>query len=129
MAHTQRRNREETWQDFVKFVMTGNLIMLAIAFILGGATKSVIDSFVADIVNPIIGAIVGKPQFNNTIEIGDGVIAVGSFLTAVINLLIVGAVLFAIVKAYDRFRAKGDAEPTDEVRLLTEIRDELRART
>ncbi len=117
---------KKMWQDFTKFIMTGNLIMLAVAFILGGATKAVIDSFVADIVNPIIGVIVGKPQFNNTIEIGDGVLQIGFFITAVINLVIVGLVLFALVKAYERFEKKKEAEgPSEEVQLLTEIRDAL----
>ncbi len=117
---------KKMWQDFVKFIMTGNLIMLAVAFILGGATKSVIDSFVADIVNPIIGIIVGKPEFNNTIEIGDGVLKIGSFITAVINLIIIGLVLFVIVKTYERFQKKAeDAGPSPEVQLLTEIRDAL----
>ena len=117
---------KKMWQDFTKFIMTGNLIMLAVAFILGGATKAVIDSFVADIVNPIIGVIVGKPQFNNTIEIGDGVLQIGFFITAVINLVIVGLVLFAMVKAYERFEKKKEAEgPSEEVQLLTEIRDAL----
>jgi large conductance mechanosensitive channel len=120
---------KKMWQDFVKFIMTGNLIMLAIAFILGGATKAVIDSFVADIVNPIIGVIVGKPEFNNTIEIGDGVLKVGSFITSVINLVIIGLVLFMLVKAYERFQKKAEPEgPSPEVQLLTEIRDSLASR-
>lgn len=117
---------KKMWQDFVKFIMTGNLIMLAIAFILGGATKAVIDSFVADIVSPIIGIIVGKPEFNNTIEIGDGVLKIGSFITAVINLIIIGLVLFMIVKAYERFKKEEAPEGlSEEVQLLTEIRDAL----
>ncbi len=120
---------KKMWQDFVKFIMTGNLIMLAVAFILGGATKAVIDSFVADIVNPIIGVIVGKPQFDNTIEIGDGVLQVGFFITAVINLVIIGFVLFLLVKAYDKFQQNKEEEaPSAEVQLLTEIRDSLASR-
>ena len=51
------------WKEFVAFVMTGNVLMLAVAFVMGGLTKKVIDDFVAFIVNPIIGAIVGKPEF------------------------------------------------------------------
>ncbi len=120
---------KKMWQDFVKFIMTGHLIMLAVAFILGGATKAVIDSFVADIVNPIIGVIVGKPQFNNTIEIGDGVLQIGFFITAVINLVVIGLVLFMIVKAYEKFqKEQGPEEPSAEVQLLTEIRDSLASR-
>ncbi len=127
---TQRgQHVKKMWQDFVKFIMTGNLIMLAVAFILGGATKAVIDSFVADIVNPIIGVIVGKPQFNNTIEIGNGVLQIGFFITAVINLVILGFELFLLVKAYDKFQQNKEEEaPSAEVQLLTEIRDSLASR-
>jgi large conductance mechanosensitive channel len=120
---------KKLWQDFITFIMTGNLIMLAVAFILGGATKSVIDSFVANIINPIIGIFIGEPKFDSVIEIGDGRIEIGLFITAVINLLVIGLVLFAIVKAYERFqKEQGPDEPSDEVKLLTEIRDSLAAR-
>ena len=94
------------WKEFVAFIMTGNVLMLAVAFVLGGLTKSVIDAFVTDIVNPIIGAIVGKPQFTNTFKIGSGVVQYGAFVTILINLVITGAALFLIVKGYDAYRAR-----------------------
>jgi large conductance mechanosensitive channel len=125
---------KKVWQEFLAFIMTGNVLMLAVAFILGGATKAVVDSFVANIVQPIIGAIVGKPTFDNTFKIGDGVISYGAFITAVINLVIIGAVLFLIVKAYDTYRerrkASGDEpeSPTEEIVLLRRIADALDAR-
>ncbi|MBI3256612.1 MAG: MscL family protein [Actinobacteria bacterium] len=62
------------WNDFVAFIMTDNVLMLAVAFVMGGLTKKVIDDFVAFIINPFIGAIVGKPEFSNTLKIGEGVI-------------------------------------------------------
>lgn len=122
---------KKLWGEFVSFITAGNLLLIAIAFVLGSATKSVVDAFIADIVNPIIGAIVGKPEFTNTIKIGKGVIAIGAFITALVNLLIIGAVLFGIIKAYKAYRArKGDdpEAPAEDIVLLTEIRDLLRAR-
>jgi len=123
------------WKEFVAFIMTGNVLMLAVAFVLGGLTKSVIDAFVADIVNPIIGAIVGKPQFTNTFKIGSGVVQYGAFITILINLVITGAALFLIVKGYDAYRARKEAageepeEPTEEVVLLRRIATVLESRS
>jgi large conductance mechanosensitive channel len=119
------------WKEFIGFIMSGNILMLAVAFVLGLLTKQVIDSFVNDIVNPIIGAIVGKPEFTNTLKIGDGVVRWGAFVTILINLAITGAVLFLIVKGYDTYRSRKKAageeveEPTEDTLLLREIRDAL----
>jgi large conductance mechanosensitive channel len=65
---------KKLWQEFIAFVMTGNVLMLAVAFILGIAIKDVVTSFTDNIIQPIIGAIVGKPEFTNTFNIGDGVV-------------------------------------------------------
>src|SRR5260370_2924104 len=113
--------------------MTGNVLMLAVAFVLGGLTKKVIDDFVSFIINPIVGAIVGKPEFSNTLRIGKGVIQYAAFINTVINLVITGLVLFLIVKMYDAYqnrkRAAGEegagAEPDEQVMLLRQIRDAL----
>jgi len=124
------------WKEFVAFVMTGNVLMLAVAFVMGGLTKKVIDDFVGYIVNPIIGAIVGKQGFSdNTLKIGKGVIQYGAFINTVINLAITGLVLFLVVKTYDAYRARKTAageepeEPTEEVVLLRRIATVLEARS
>jgi len=117
--------------------MTGNVLMLAIAFILGGATKAVVDGFVTFIVNPLIGAIIGKPKFDTVLKLGDGKIEIGSFINTVINLVIVGAVLFAMSKAYTTYQAKktkaaedaGEETADEQIVLLREIRDSLAARS
>jgi large conductance mechanosensitive channel len=122
------------WSEFVAFIMTGNVLMLAVAFVMGGLTKTVIDSFVNNIINPIIGAIVGKSSFSNTLTIGKGVIQYGAFITTVINLVITGAVLFLIVKAYDAYRERKKAsgedvdEPNEEIVLLRRIATVLESR-
>ena len=124
-------------KEFKDFIATGNLVEVAVAFILALAIKAVIDSFMSGIVNPLIGAIVGKPNLDNflTITVRKGepdqaIISVGVVLTQVISLIIVGLVLFLIVKAYNKMRKPADAAPAGptEVELLTEIRDSLRAR-
>jgi len=124
---------QKLWKEFVAFIMTGNVLMLAVAFVMGGLTKKVIDDFVSFIINPIIGAIVGKPEFSNTLKIGKGLIQYGAFVNTVINLVITGLVLFLIVKTYDTYqnrkRAAGEegagVEPDEQVMLLREIRDAL----
>lgn len=120
------------WDDFKKFIMQGNLVTVAVAFILGLAFKQVIDSIVSDIINPIIGAIVGKPTFDDlTIDIGDGVLRIGAFLSVLLNFLIVGATLFVIVKAYEKLKdlrspAEKQSDPS-ELDVLVEIRELLRS--
>jgi len=119
------------------FIMKGNLLEVAVGLILALAFKSVVDSLVRDIITPVIAAVGGQPDFGSlTLDIGDGRIRYGVFLNAVISLLIVGSILFLIVKAYNRMVAlaarKGETEETSgdsaEVVLLREIRDALAAR-
>jgi large conductance mechanosensitive channel len=87
-------------RDFKQFALRGNLLELAVAFVLGVAFAAVVTSFVDDIVMQIVAAIVGKPDFSElTFSIGDGVIRYGSFLTALVTFLIIAWVLFLIVKA------------------------------
>ncbi len=125
------------FKEFKDFIATGNIVELAVAFILGLAVKSVIDAFMAGIANPLIGAILGKPNLDNfltfTVRKGtsnQSTISFGVVLTQIISLIIVGLVLFMLVKAYNRIRRPIEvAQPgPNEIDLLTEIRDELRAR-
>jgi large conductance mechanosensitive channel len=114
-------------QDLKKFLLRGNVIDLAVAVIIGIAFGLVVASLVTDVIMPIIGAVFGKPNFNDlTFKVGDGVVAYGKFITAVINFVIIGTVLFFIVRAADRLFTR-EKKPT-EVEVLTEIRDELRRR-
>jgi len=119
------------WADFKKFIMQGDLVAVAVAFILGLAFKSVIDSLVNDILMPIVGIAVGKASFSAlTVTINDAVIRYGSFIQWVINFLIIGATLFVVVKVYEhmknlRSREEKEEDPS-ELDVLTEIRDLLR---
>jgi large conductance mechanosensitive channel len=106
------------------------LVDLAVAVVLGLAFAAVVNSLVADVITPLIAAIFGEPDFSSiTIEVGDGVIRIGSFLNALISFVIVAFVLFLVIRAYNRAfpKKEEDAGPT-EIELLTQIRDELRLR-
>ena len=90
-------------QDLRKFLLRGNVIDLAVAVIIGIAFGAVVLSLVNNVIMPVIGAVFGKPNFNDlTFKIGDGVVAYGRFITAVVNFVIIGTVLFFIVRAADR---------------------------
>ena len=124
---------KEMLSDFKKFIMKGNVLDLAVAVIIGGAFGLLINSMVQDIIMPIIGAIVGKPSFEDlTLDIGDGVIRYGSFLTLLVNFLIIAFVLFLIIKSFEKMQSmrgtkEEEAEPlTVEGEILAEIRDLLK---
>jgi len=128
-------------KEFKSFIATGNMIELAVAVILGGAVKLVIDSFIANVANPIVGAVFGKPNLDESLKLTlrhgkavdgseDAVLRLGAVLTTVISLVLTGLVLFLIVKAYNKMKkpAVEEAAGPTEVELLTEIRDALKAR-
>jgi large conductance mechanosensitive channel len=122
------------WSDFKKFVMQGDLVAVAVAFIIGLAFKTVVDSLVNDVIMPIIGAIFGKPSFDDlTLKIGDGVVFYGRFINAIINFAIIAATLFVIVRVYEAMKARRSpaekAEDPTELDVLTEIRDLLASRS
>jgi large conductance mechanosensitive channel len=134
-------------REFRDFILKGNVFELAVAFILGVAFAAVVASFVKDIVSPIIGLITGGLDFSNIFidlsggdyatlaaaqEAGAATINIGLFLNTILNLLIVGFVLFLMVKAYNAAKARSAAAPppvvaapTKEELLLAEIRDLL----
>ena len=87
-------------KEFKAFALKGNLLELAVAFILGLAFSAVISAFINGVLMPLIAAIVGEPNFDSlTFNIGDGVILYGTFLTAVVNFLLVAFVLFLVIKS------------------------------
>jgi large conductance mechanosensitive channel len=77
-----------------------------------------------------IGAVFGEPNFDElTWKVGDGVVAYGRFITALVSFLIIGTTVFLLVRAFERVVPRKEDEPgPTEVELLTEIRDELRRR-
>lgn len=124
-------------KEFKEFLLKGNLIEIAVGLILALAFLAVVQSLVGDIITPIIAAIGGQPNFDSLVlDIGDGEIRYGAFLNTIISFVIIGFVLFLIVKAVDRAVAvakrRGDADEVSEVgediMLLREIRDQLARR-
>jgi len=116
-------------QEFKDFINKGNMVELAVAFVMGVAFTAVVTSLTDDVLMQIIAAVVGEPDFSAlTFDLGDSVIRYGSFLTALINFLIISLVLFFIVKAYTSMKAQEDEDAgPSETDLLVEIRDELRS--
>ena len=117
-------------QEFKDFINRGNLVELAIAFVLAAAFGLVVNSIVDGIVMPIIAAIFGQPDFNDIgFWLGDTRVQVGLAITAIVNFLIIALFCFFVVKAYNKMKppVEEDSGPT-EIELLTEIRDSLRSR-
>ncbi len=128
--------------DFKKFILRGNVIDLAVAVVVGTAFNAVVQSFATNVVMGFVGAIFGQPNFNDvSIHVGDGRVAVGLFITALVNFLIVAFAVFLAVKAFEAMQnmrrksvAEGDKDVdvdsdfTVDQELLMEIRDLLRDR-
>ena len=116
-------------QEFRDFINRGNLVDIAVAFVMGLAFAAVITSLTNDIINPLVAKIF------NIDNLADWVVAdirFGAFLVAIINFLIVAFVMFLVIKAYNRMKSQQEdapEEPTEEVVLLREIRDGLGTRT
>jgi len=118
-------------KEFRDFIMRGNVVDLAIAFVMGVAFTGIINSLVNDIIMPLVGVLLGGVDFSAlSITVGSAVIAYGKFLQTVVNFLIIAWVVFLIVKVINRFKkppAPAAAPgPSAEEKLLTEIRDLLK---
>jgi large conductance mechanosensitive channel len=132
--------------EFKKFAMRGNVVDLAVGVIIGAAFGGIVTSLVSDMIMPLIGAITGGLDFSNyflplsakvtATSLADAkkqgaVLAWGSFLTIVLNFVIIAWVLFLAVKGINRLQTPdpvpaAPAEPPKEIQLLTEIRDLLK---
>ena len=114
-------------KEFKAFLLQGNLITLAVAFVMGVAFAAVLTSFVSDIITPIIGAIFGKSDFSNlTFTIHKSLFRYGSFITALLTFAsIAAAVFFFVVKPYELFTARTEtpeeAAQDDEERRHQEL--------
>lgn len=124
-------------EEFRKFIMRGNVIDLAVAVVIGAAFGLIITSLVDDIIMPLVGVLMGGVDFSAlSITVGSATIAYGAFIQAVINFLIIAFALFLIIKAMNKasnLRKKEEAAapppaPSEDIVLLTEIRDLLKQR-
>ncbi len=129
-------------KEFKDFIMTGNVVEFAVAVIMAGAIGAVVTGFVNNIVMPFVGHFSGGMDFadkkyvldeaivdaTGAVTTPENAIMWGSWINTIINLLIVGLVMFMIVKAYNKMKKPAEdapAGPTDN-ELLMEIRDALK---
>ena len=130
-------------KEFKNFIMTGNVIEFAVAVIMAGAVGLVVNGFVNDIVMPLVGHVAGGVDFaamkhvlspaviaaDGTVTTPENAVRYGAWINTIVNLLIVGFVMFLIVKSYNKMKPPVEeaapAGPSQE-ELLAEIRDLLK---
>ena len=122
--------------EFKQFIARGNVMDMAVGVIIGGAFSSITTSLINDIIMPILGIFTGSISFANmAVEVNGAVIGYGNFIQAVLNFLIMAFVVFCMVKALNKLSRKKEKEaapppappePSNEEKLLTEIRDLLK---
>ncbi len=134
--------------EFREFAVKGNVMDLAVGVIIGAAFGKIVESLVGDIIMPIVASVFGNLDFSSILitlkpvpatvahtyvelkKAGIPFIAVGNFLSIVLNFIILAFVVFLLVKAVNKMRRKEEAAPAapkEEIVLLTQIRDSLRA--
>jgi large conductance mechanosensitive channel len=135
--------------EFRQFAVKGNVVDLAVGVIIGAAFGKIVDSLVKDLIMPVIGRLVGGLDFSNWFvmlgppppgyngpmtyealsKAGVPLFAYGNFITVAINFVILAFIIFVMVKQINRVRGEEPAkapEPPEDVKLLREIRDELK---
>ena len=127
-------------KGFKDFISRGNVVDLAVGVIIGAAFKNIVDALVDGIINPLIAAVIGKPDFSDAfiLTLNGTNVKFGILITAIINFLLMAfAIYLCIVVPMNKLaalrtakeKAEADAAPkvSDEVQLLTEIRDALKS--
>jgi large conductance mechanosensitive channel len=133
-------------QEFKAFAIKGNVVDLAVAVIIGSAFGKIVDSVVQDLIMPVVSKLIGGLDFNNyyiplnhqgtqltlvEAKKAGAVFAYGSFLTILINFLILAFIIFQMVRILQKMKRNEPApvapQPSEEVLLLREIRDSLKS--
>src|SRR3954467_4504782 len=142
--------------EFREFAVKGNVVDLAVGVIIGAAFSKIVDSLVGDVIMPLVGRVFGSLDFSSMFVVlgqvpagvaftladlkkaGVPVLAYGNFITIIVNFVLLAFIIFMMVRAINRLRRlhqeeekKGAAEPAppaEDILLLREIRDELKAR-
>lgn len=126
-------------QGFKDFISRGNVVELAVGVIIGAAFKNIVDALVDGIIDPLIAAVIGKPDFSDAfiLTLNGTDVKFGVLITAVINFLLMALALYLCIivpmnalnermkKQAANDAAEAKKEESDEVKLLTEIRDAL----
>lgn len=120
-------------KEFKEFAVKGNVIDLAVGVIIGAAFGKIVTSVVNDLLMPLIGIVTGGVDFKGlSLKVGDAEVMYGNLLQNVIDFFIVAFCIFLMMKGINKLKKKPEpepeapAEPSDEVKLLTEIRDLLK---
>jgi large conductance mechanosensitive channel len=93
--------------DFKNFIMKGNVLDLAVAVILGGAFAKIIESLIKDIITPaVLAPLLEAAKLKDIAELSFGAVKYGLFLSALINFLLIAAVIFIMVRAYENAKKK-----------------------
>lgn len=120
-------------REFKEFISKGNVIDMAVGVVIGSSFGKIVSSLVEDIFMPLVGIIIGGHDFSNlTLKVGDATIKYGVFLQNIVDFLIVAFCIFLFIKVVNKLRkpkkeeVKEEIKLSDEVILLTEIRDLLK---
>jgi len=133
--------------EFKEFAMRGNVVDLAVGVVIGAAFGKIVSSLVNDVIMPLVGFLVGGVDFSALAvtlkeasldaagaEVPAVLIKYGAFIQTIVDFLIIAFAIFVAVKVMNSLKRKEEAapaapaEPSDEVKLLTEIRDALKSR-
>ncbi|ONG44640.1 mechanosensitive ion channel protein MscL [Pseudoroseomonas deserti] len=130
--------------EFQAFIMRGSVVDLAVGIVIGAAFTGIVNSLVQDLINPVIGLLIGGVDFSNVFVVlsgergasleatrqgGAAVLAVGKFINAIISFLIVAMAIFWLLRVLTKLRLHAKAQaagPSAQEKLLAEIRDLLR---
>ena len=122
--------------EFKEFIARGNVMDMAVGVIIGGAFSAITTSLINDIIMPLLGILTGSISFAElSVTIGGAVVTYGNFVQAILNFLVMAFVVFCLVKAINSFHKKAEEapaapepepEPSNEEKLLAEIRDLLK---
>lgn len=119
------------FKEFKEFISRGNVIDLAVALIMGAAFTNIVQALVKDVISPLLGIFLGGVDFSGlAITIGDAAIKYGSFIQSVINFLVIGFVVFIVVKAINKIESKieqdllhREKEVEDDKNLSPEVKE------
>lgn len=125
-------------EEFKAFAMKGNVVDLAVAVVIGAAFGKIVSALVDSIIMPLVGVLLGGKDFSGmSVMVGDATVAYGAFVQAVVDFIIIALAIFMVVKAINKAQSAMEdeaaapaeekpAEPSEEVKLLREIRDSLK---
>lgn len=123
----QQAEKKGLRHEFKEFLNQGDFLTIAVGLIFALYTKEIVDSLLEGVIYPIIAAIFGKPDFRSIgFDIGDARISIGLVINAIISFIVVGIILFFLVKGWNRLRREpGEEAAETELSVLRDIRDRM----